>query len=101
MNIKLFADDCIIYRKITNKKMENSQKDLETLGEWVVENEMKINPGKYKARASVKNPLDYSLCDQKFPEKISCKYLGTIIGSDLDGLDQVNYITQKAWKALQ
>jgi len=41
------------------------QKDLDTLGEWVAENQMKINPGKSRAirftTAWVKNPLDYSL----------------------------------------
>jgi len=37
-SIRLFADDCIIYRKITNSDdIENLQKDLYTLGEWAVE----------------------------------------------------------------
>ena len=48
-SIRLFADDCIIYRKITNKNdIEKLQKDLDTLGECAVENtsRMKINPGK-------------------------------------------------------
>jgi len=43
---------------------------------------MKINAGKSKAirctRARVKNPLGYSLSDQKIPEASSCKYLGII-----------------------
>jgi hypothetical protein len=60
--IRLFADDCIIYRKIVNTDVEGLQKDLDTLGEWAVENTMKINPGKSKAirftRARVKNPLN-------------------------------------------
>jgi len=59
------------------------QKDLDTLGEWAVENGMKINPSKSKAirftRARVKNPLGYSLGDQKIPEVSSCKYLGIIL----------------------
>ena len=47
--IRLFADDCIIYRKIVNNTdVEGLQKDLDTLGEWAVENAMKINPGKSK-----------------------------------------------------
>jgi len=53
------------------------------LGEWAVENGMKINPGKRKAirftTARVKNPLDYSLSDQKILEASSCKYLGIIL----------------------
>jgi hypothetical protein len=76
--IRLFADDCIIYRKIVhNTDVEGLQKDLDTLGEWAVENAMKINPGKSKTirftRARVKNPLNYSLGDQKIPESSSCK----------------------------
>jgi len=68
--IRLFADDCIIYRKITNKNdIEKLQKDLGTVGEWAVDNRMQINPNKSKAirftRAQVKNPLVHSLGDQK------------------------------------
>ena len=34
-SITLFADDCIICRKITNKNdIEKLQKDVDTLGEW-------------------------------------------------------------------
>jgi len=83
-SIRLFADGCIIYRKITNKNdIEKLQKDLDTLGEWAVENGVKINPVKSKAlrftRARVKNPLGYSLGDQKISEASSCKYLGIIL----------------------
>jgi hypothetical protein len=70
-NIRIVAVDCAIYRKNTNNKdIENLQKDLVTLGEWAVENGMKINPGKKKAirftRARVKNLLGYCLVTQKF-----------------------------------
>ena len=104
-NIRLFADNCIIYRKITNKNdIEKLQKDLDTLGEWAAENGLKIHPNKSKAnkfmRAWVKNPLGYSLGDQKFPEASSCKYLEIILQSDLNWVGQVNYKVQKAWKAL-
>jgi hypothetical protein len=72
--IRLFADDCVIYRKmINNADMEKLLKDLDRLGEWVVENEMKINPIKSKTicftRARVKDPLNYSL-------------MGTLSGSE-------------------
>jgi len=56
-------------------------------------NEMKINPNKSKAlsftRARVKDPLNYSLGDQKIPEVSCCKYLGIIIRSDLSWADEV------------
>jgi hypothetical protein len=51
-------------------------------------------------RAQVKYPLGYSLCHQKILEMSSCKYLGIIIRSDLNWVNQVNYMVQKAWKAL-
>jgi len=70
--IRLFADDCVIYRKIINNEdMEKLQKDLDRLGEWMVENEMKINPSKSKAvcftRTRVKDPINYSLIDELRP----------------------------------
>ena len=51
--IRLFADNCEIYRKIINKEdIEKLQKDLDRLGEWAVENAMKINLSKSKQFAS-------------------------------------------------
>jgi hypothetical protein len=45
-NTWIFADDCIIYRKINDSSdIDKLQKDNK-LGEWALENEMKINPGK-------------------------------------------------------
>ena len=49
-SIRLFPEDCMIYRKIPNKNdIEKLQKDLDNLDEWAVENVMKINSGKCKA----------------------------------------------------
>ena len=95
----------MIYRKIINNAdMEKLQKDLDRLGEWAVENAMKINPSKSKAirftRARVKDPLNYSLLDTLIPEASSCKCLGIILCSDLSSMDQVNYMVKKAWKTL-
>jgi hypothetical protein len=86
-SIRLFAEDCNINRKITNKNdIENLHKNLDMLGEWAVENGMTINPGKSKAirftRDRVKSLLGFSLGAQKIPEASSCKYLGTILRSD-------------------
>ena len=49
-NIRLFADDCIIYRKIMDSSdIDKLQMNLHRLREWAVENEMRVNPGKCKA----------------------------------------------------
>lgn len=62
--IKLFANDCIIYRKImSDNDMSTLQKDVDRLGQWTVENAMKISPGSSKAvrfmRTRVKDSLNY------------------------------------------
>jgi hypothetical protein len=103
--IRLFADGCIIYIEIVNDyDVEKLEIDLNRLGDWAVVNEMKINPNKSKAlsfmRAQVKDPLKYTLRDQKVPEDNCCKYLGIIIGSDLSWANQVNNTVQKAWRTL-
>ena len=94
-----------IYRKIINNAdMEKLQKNLDRLGEWAVENAMKINPSKNKAvhftRARVKYPLNYLLMGTLIPEARICKYLGIILSSDLSWAVQVNYAVKKAWKVL-
>jgi hypothetical protein len=80
------------------------QRDVDRLGEWVVENKMKINPSKSKAvcfmMARVKDPLKYSLLGMLVPEASNCKYLRIILHSDLSWADHVNYTVKKAWKAL-
>jgi hypothetical protein len=61
--VRLCADGCTIYRKITDGgDLEMLQMNLCLLGDWAVENEIKINPGKSKAVrcmiAGVKDPLN-------------------------------------------
>jgi hypothetical protein len=55
----------VIYRKIINNADTEKLQELDKLGEWAVENAMKINPSKSKAicftRARIKDPLNYSL----------------------------------------
>jgi hypothetical protein len=50
-------------------------------------------------RAQVKDPLNYTLRNEKIPENSFCKYLGIIICSELRWADQVNNTVQKAWRA--
>ena len=101
--IRLLADDCVMYRKIINNAdKEKLQKYLDRLGEWAIENEMKINPSESKAirftRARVKDPQNYSLMGTLIPEASSSKCLGIILSSDLSWADQVNYTVKKAEK---
>ena len=96
-NIRLFADDCVIYRNISAKEdMTKLQSDMVRLGEWSVENGIKINPRENKVicftRARTKVPLNYYLLGLLVPEVSSCKYLGIILCSDLSWVDQVKII---------
>ena len=81
--IKLFTDNCIIYRKIVNDNdIETLQIYLDIMGDWSVQRAMKINPGKSKAvsftGARVKDSLHNFLVDQRIPQASSCNYLGII-----------------------
>ena len=101
----MFADDFIIYRKVMgNSDINELQTDLNRLGGWKVENEMKVNPGKSKAvscaKAGVKERISCYFGDQLIPEASSFKYLGIIIRSDLNWADHVNCTVRIAWKAL-
>jgi hypothetical protein len=65
----------VIYRKIIiNEDVEILQRDLYRLGEWSVENAMKMNPTKSKAvrftRARVKFPQIYSIMGTLIPERV-------------------------------
>jgi len=104
-NIRLFAGDCIIYRKITDSSdIDKLQTNLNRLGERAVENEMKINPDKSKAlsftKSGIKERISYYFGEQLVPEASSYKYFGIIIRNDLTWADHVNYTLRKAWTAL-
>jgi hypothetical protein len=104
-NIRLFADDCIIFRRINDSSdVDKLQTDLNKLREWALVNKIKINPGKSKSvsftKGRVRERIKYYFGDQLIPEVNSFKHLGTIIRSDLNWADHVNYTLRKAWKAL-
>jgi len=65
---------------------------------------MKRNPGECEAvnftQSRVKERIRFYFGDQFIPEASTFKYLGIIIGSDLNWADHVNYTLRKARKAL-
>jgi len=85
----LFAGECTIYKEITDSSdIDTLQTDINRLGEWVLENEMKINAGKSKevsfTKVTAKEIIRYCFGDQLIPEAMSFKYLGIIIRSVLN-----------------
>jgi hypothetical protein len=72
-NIRLFLYECVIYKQIRDSSdIYNLQTDINRLGEWGVENEMEINPGKSKTvsftQAGVKERIRYYFGEQLIPE---------------------------------
>jgi hypothetical protein len=100
-NIRLLSYDCTICRKIMESSdTDKLQTDLNRLGEWVIENELKINPGKSRSvsftKAGLKERIRYYFGDKLIPEASRIKYLGIIIRSDLNWTDHVNYTLRNA-----
>jgi hypothetical protein len=86
------------FRFISENKRDEQVINL--LGEWAVENEMKINPGKSKGvsftKARVKERIWYYFRDQLIPKASSFKYLRIIVCNDLNREDHSNSTPRKA-----
>lgn len=51
-SLRLYPDDCMIYRRRNNgSDIDKLQMDLSKLGDWALENEIKINPVKVNQSA--------------------------------------------------
>ena len=99
--VRLFADDCIIYRPIRNKKgTELLQADLNSVGSWERTWLMEFNADKlFTIRAGRANKLIqkiYTLHNQPLHITNSAKYLGLTITSDLKWNTHINNITKKS-----
>ena len=76
--VRLFADDCLIYRNIKNKKDPIAlQKDLNLLENWGNTWGMRFNAAKCNV-SQRRDPrlLNYSLTGQVLEEVMDAKYLG-------------------------
>ena len=102
--LRLFADDCIIYRLIKSTyDAEKLQKDIDSVLSWANVWQMKFNilkccymhisqATKYKIRTQ------YTLCNTPLTSCFQCKYLGVIIQSDLKWN---HHVEEKVTKANQ
>ena len=102
--IRLFADDCLVYRHIYSREDQNIlQHDLLKLEQWSITWGMRFNPSKCQiihiARSHPQTKL-YELCGEFLSTVNSAKYLGIIISKDLDWHEQVCSVAKKANSAL-
>lgn len=103
--IRLFADDCIIYRQITcTDDVAILQSDLNTLAKWCHTWKMEINTDKTKVMSFSSNPNTplnrYMLCSLDIKRTFSFKYLGVIFTPDLNWAMHIEHVTNKALKKL-
>lgn len=104
-SIRLFADDCVVYRKITcTDDVAELQQDLTRLGEWCSKWQMEINVEKTKhlmfTNITSACYSSYKINDSIIEKVTSFKYLGVILTSDLSWTAHIEYTTNKALKKL-
>ena len=103
--MRLFADDCLIYREINSPDDQLIlQRDLTALQDWADRWGMKFNPSKCYIMQVNRggNPLFhmYELCNCMLKTVSQAKYLGVIISDNLEWHDQVNSVAKKANSSL-
>lgn len=102
---RLFADDCLVYRKIKNvKDTETLQDDLNKLQEWESRWQMNFHPEKCIVIqiTSKRNPLirNYQLHGHTLDAVEHGKYLGITINHDLQWKTHINQTVGKASRTL-
>ena len=82
-SVRLFMDDCVMYRNIYSiQDCLTLQKDLNSLGQWEADWQMKFNVAKCHSMRVTRHPhhkhilFDYSLHNQTLENVQSAKYLG-------------------------
>ncbi|XP_054752468.1 uncharacterized protein LOC129258037 [Lytechinus pictus] len=98
---KLFADDCLLYRKIQSQDDANKlQEDLDSLQKWESDWLMKFNSQKCQTISvtNKRNPLNmtYSIHDQPLQKVSSAKYLGVHIHQNMKWNHHISMVTKKA-----
>ena len=106
-SVRLFADDCVLYRNIkTPTDCQILQDDLNSLGQWETDWQMKFNVAKcHSMRVNRHLPsnqihFNYSLHQQTLELVESAKYLGITITDNLEWGQHVSEISSKATKTL-
>ena len=105
-NLKLFADDSLIFREI--RTIEDAialQKDLESLTQWSKKWQMSFHPSKCQLVMTINSKRhkishQYKMLGQPLENVDSIQYLGVHIQNDLKWDRHVNYITNKANRSL-
>ena len=103
--VRLFADDCLLYREIRNRDDQvELQRDLRALEAWGDTWGMKFNATKCNimriSRSNTPHTQFYTLGGLVLTEVDYAKYLGVTISSDLDWTPHINNVCAKGNKLL-
>lgn len=100
-NVRLFADDCVLYRNICNNTDTiKLQEDLNSLLQWETDWQMEFHPSKCQLlrvtnkRKPVTN--SYNIRGHRLEVVDSAKYLGVTIHKNLRWNEHIDNITKKA-----
>ena len=106
-SVCLFADDCILYRKIYSiQDCFILQEDLTSLEKWEADWQIKFNVTKYYSMRVTRHQhhkqilFDYSLHNQTLENVQSARYLGISISDNLDWGQHISEISSKATRTL-
>ena len=99
--VRLFAEDCLVYREIKNRQDQIAlQKDLNLLENWGSKWGMRFNAAKCNimrmSRKQTPISTQYELSGQVLEEVKDAKYLGVTVSDDLEWTKRINAITTKA-----
>lgn len=104
-NIRLFADDCVLYRKIqSNHDHDILQSDLNAINTWCSTWLMPLNLAKTKlvsfTNHASQNSASYILNDSLVDRTSTYKYLGVHLTSNLTWNNHINHILASANRSL-
>ena len=103
--IRMFADDCLVYRTITNTEDHLSlQQDLNTLVKWSDSWQMKFNVAKcsiiHVTQNRSKISHNYTMNDEILQTATTHPYLGVELSSNMKWDSHINIVTRKAHQML-
>ena len=102
--VRLFADDCLLYTATTADEVSQSlQEDLVKLEKWQDDWLMSFNPSKCVTMTiGTKNPPKhiYSFCGEQLQSVDSHRYLGVCFNNTLTWNDHIREVCKKAQRVL-